>query len=204
MKRAERAAAKDRGLKRYFTGKPCKHGHVAERIVTTGQCVECVRVNEARRIATDPAKVRARKAKYWQTRREQGREYAAKYRAANPDHARAWFRAHPDQALEYVRKWKIANPDKVRAMHLAHTAQRRASMRSARCTCCSNPDFQRFYEVATLVGYDVDHIVPLVDGGKHCIKNLQFLSPPEHRQKTKVEAIQRTNRRRAEVQQLSR
>ena len=30
------------GKLRYFTGLPCKHGHVAERWVSTGGCVECV------------------------------------------------------------------------------------------------------------------------------------------------------------------
>lgn len=36
-----RAEAKARGLIRYFTGKPCKHGHVAERYVSTGFCMRC-------------------------------------------------------------------------------------------------------------------------------------------------------------------
>ena len=30
-----------RGLKRYFTGEPCKAGHVAERRTAYGTCVEC-------------------------------------------------------------------------------------------------------------------------------------------------------------------
>ena len=30
-----------RGLIRYFTGKPCKHGHVAERRTDTGNCTKC-------------------------------------------------------------------------------------------------------------------------------------------------------------------
>lgn len=37
-------------LKRYFTGIPCKLGHVAERYVSTGGCTECLgrfRKNEA-------------------------------------------------------------------------------------------------------------------------------------------------------------
>jgi hypothetical protein len=29
------------GLKHYFTGKQCKHGHTAERIVCNGACVAC-------------------------------------------------------------------------------------------------------------------------------------------------------------------
>lgn len=29
------------GLKHYYTGKPCKYGHVAKRYVSTCKCVEC-------------------------------------------------------------------------------------------------------------------------------------------------------------------
>ena len=36
-----KAQAKAKGLDRYFTGKPCIHGHVAERYVNGGDCVEC-------------------------------------------------------------------------------------------------------------------------------------------------------------------
>jgi hypothetical protein len=43
MQIISRAEAKAKGLNRYFTGKPCKHGHVAERVVFNGACVECER-----------------------------------------------------------------------------------------------------------------------------------------------------------------
>lgn len=36
-----RIDAAKRGLKRYYTGKPCKHGHDSERWVYNGHCVEC-------------------------------------------------------------------------------------------------------------------------------------------------------------------
>jgi hypothetical protein len=36
-----RAEAKARGLDRYFTGSPCKHGHIAPRYVSTTNCVPC-------------------------------------------------------------------------------------------------------------------------------------------------------------------
>jgi hypothetical protein len=35
------AQARERGLVRYFTGLPCKHGHVAERRTATSVCLEC-------------------------------------------------------------------------------------------------------------------------------------------------------------------
>jgi hypothetical protein len=41
-----RSEAKARGLKRFFTGRPCRRGHVAERLASDGNCVVCDRVNE--------------------------------------------------------------------------------------------------------------------------------------------------------------
>ena len=37
-----RKEALAKGLKRFFTGKPCKRGHVVERRVDTGDCIECL------------------------------------------------------------------------------------------------------------------------------------------------------------------
>lgn len=41
-----RAEAKAAGLKRYFTGFPCKYGHVAERATVNGLCHECSRLKQ--------------------------------------------------------------------------------------------------------------------------------------------------------------
>jgi hypothetical protein len=43
LKIITRAEAKALGLKRYFTGKPCKRGHVCERKADDGCCLECAR-----------------------------------------------------------------------------------------------------------------------------------------------------------------
>lgn len=40
-----RDKAKERGLKTFFTGTTCVNGHVAERLVSNGNCVECYYVN---------------------------------------------------------------------------------------------------------------------------------------------------------------
>lgn len=39
-----RKEAKLLGLRRYFTGLPCKHGHIAQREISNGCCVECKRI----------------------------------------------------------------------------------------------------------------------------------------------------------------
>jgi hypothetical protein len=36
-----RQEAEEAGLGRYFTGEPCRHGHVAERYTQNGICVQC-------------------------------------------------------------------------------------------------------------------------------------------------------------------
>jgi len=43
------------GCKFFFTGRPCRRGHVAERYVSAGSCVECVRLpRTVRRTAAPP------------------------------------------------------------------------------------------------------------------------------------------------------
>lgn len=64
--------AKRQGLVRYFTGEPCKHGHVAERYVNGRQCVVCDRewnkasrqpnAPKAARVAREPVMASASKA----------------------------------------------------------------------------------------------------------------------------------------------
>ncbi len=34
--------AKARGLAKYYTGKPCTHGHMSERYTNSGTCIECI------------------------------------------------------------------------------------------------------------------------------------------------------------------
>lgn len=44
----ERSEAKKFGLLRYFTGKPCGNGHVAERLVSTKGCLDCHNLRSGR------------------------------------------------------------------------------------------------------------------------------------------------------------
>jgi hypothetical protein len=89
-----RKAARARGLRNYFTGEPCKRGHIAERAVS-GCCVECRRVRARERWAADP--------KY--------REAQQTLRANNPDLAAGYAREHRARDPEKYRK---ANRDSKR------------------------------------------------------------------------------------------
>ncbi len=82
-----RAEAKARGLKRYFTGNPCKHGHIAERYTVFGKCVVCACERWRLDSKRDPDK-------HKRYRRKNGnsgggwRRYDARMLAKNPDYHR--------------------------------------------------------------------------------------------------------------------
>lgn len=103
-----RADAKAKGLSRYFTGKPCKHGHVAERITANGVCTECIAAIEER---------------YRNSHREQFREKwrkaSAKAQLINPqrerEKKRRWAKANQEKVDAYIKRWKAANPERCRA-----------------------------------------------------------------------------------------
>jgi len=46
MKIVSRQQAIEQKLTRYFTGKPCKHGHITEKLLSNRTCVECKRLDK--------------------------------------------------------------------------------------------------------------------------------------------------------------
>lgn len=59
--------AKERGLNRFFTGRPCEHGHISERLVINGACHACVRIRQKR---LDLENIEKRKQKRLKAKRE--------------------------------------------------------------------------------------------------------------------------------------
>lgn len=70
------------GRTRYFTGLPCKRGHIVERYVSSYGCSICVTA-QAKQWDTDNASIRARMQREWRaTNPHKTRSYVAKRRAA--------------------------------------------------------------------------------------------------------------------------
>lgn len=88
-KATSKAEARSAGLTRYFTGKPCKHGHISEREVASGNCTECLRLKQAALRKASP---------------ERSKEVQRRYREKNKK-----------RLLELKRAWQAANPEKVEA-----------------------------------------------------------------------------------------
>ena len=78
-----RDEARVRGLKRYFTGEPCKHGHVAERWVANGGCTVCLLASNSKKRPRDLGKKKAYDAQWYAANRQRVLAKAARRRRVN-------------------------------------------------------------------------------------------------------------------------
>lgn len=103
-----RKEAKDRGLKRYFTGKPCKHGHIAERHTVDGACTECSKSKNKKRLINNPEKRRIYARRNYEKHKEAIKLRVKKWRRNNPELKRAmdikWNQSHPEYKSDYYKK----------------------------------------------------------------------------------------------------
>lgn len=98
MKIILRAEAIKLGLKKYFTGKPCKHGHVAERYTGVRICIECLAMQ-----AADPVIAAQKRAQQREHEKTPGRRAYQSARKSSPKYKK-WAAAY--QAGEQGRAVK--------------------------------------------------------------------------------------------------
>jgi len=129
-----RDAAREQGLKRFFTGKPCKRGHVVERQTSNGTCMECAQLKQAASYWADPAKARANRAAYKEANREQINAKARKKYAESPElrerikqQGMEWRAANKEAIAQRDRTYRQENWSKLLATKAAYERQRRES-----------------------------------------------------------------------------
>jgi 5-methylcytosine-specific restriction endonuclease McrA len=126
-----------KGLKRYFTGDPCKHGHVTERRCRDHRCMVCYAIEKRSpeskalnvkhhltRKAKNPGRGRGQKPR-------DRKAYMAAYNAANADRNAAYRKANTGQKKAYMAAYRKANADRNAAYRKAN-ADRNAAYRKSR------------------------------------------------------------------------
>lgn len=177
-----RAEAKAAGASHYFTGEPCKHGHIAPR-KTKGACIECMRLEWA-----SSAKKRAAYFKEYNAS-DAGQEAKQRYYERNRQAVIARAQARPDtEKRTYKEKYKQANPD----MYKALVSFRRRRFRDATppwLTHRQKAEIRELYKIAITMSkttgerYVVDHIIPLQGEtvcGLHVPWNLRVITQEEN------------------------
>lgn len=142
-----RAEAMAIGVTRYFTGLPCKHGHVDERYTNSGTCAECSRVKQREKYHANPDVARARVRNQYAANPETARERSRQYRKENPDAAKATTQqwrsknkakrnkidrdgrkrrreVNPESEREYNRLWRASNPELAREYNKRYRTKR--------------------------------------------------------------------------------
>ncbi len=111
--RAARKAAHEKGLKRFFTGEPCKNGHVVELSVSSGGCIECQSERVRKDRANNPEKYKEYGRKAYADDPEKGRKRSLDYANANREKVRKSKRdryaADPEKFLKASREYRTAN-----------------------------------------------------------------------------------------------
>ena len=104
-----KAEAKACGYKRYFTGKPCLHGHTSERSVYNSRCLACDRETQVKRRASNAAAYRERDKARHQANRDCRNLNQRARRAANVEKIRERDRAYYKKNADVIREQKRAN-----------------------------------------------------------------------------------------------
>lgn len=211
MELLTRKDALSQGLTHYFSGKPCKRGHVAKRRVDNWTCVECQDTHDRKYKEGHRDVLVARSSAYYFDHVEEkaayNRTYLLQYRADNKEklaqQKAAAYAANREEEQAKRREYYAANREQRRSVgrqyYLEHkelfnasAAARRARLAGDRTLLTKEERDQinsiyanarRLNRDAGYIAYHVDHIIPLVRGGKHHPANLQILTAEENLRK---------------------
>lgn len=161
------SVARKVGAKQYYTGKPCRTGHLSPRMTVSGNCVECQREYMRKRYAENPARTKEQ-ARQWV---ENNKDHDARLRRLRKRTPR--YRAF---ASNWRRNNKGATAARVRARQLRTLKAMPPWVNKAVMVAI----YEQAQRLSNLIGmkYSVDHIVPITHTevcGLHVPWNLQII-----------------------------
>ncbi|AUR99449.1 hypothetical protein NVP1265O_70, partial [Vibrio phage 1.265.O._10N.286.52.F6] len=185
-----RAQAKEFGLMRYFTGTPCKRGHIDDRLTSTGVCRECSKVS---------GRVSDKKRRSNASRKDYMKEYLSKYtQPMKNEKGRDWYRrnAESERARSKVKRENNAGYYQMKC------AERRVRIKQQTPVWLDKEKVAKIYEAANRMNLEVDHVVPINSKlvcGLHTWDNLQLLNREENARKLNISWPDMCNTKDAEL-----
>jgi len=149
------------GLKTYFTGKPCKWGHVSTRKITNKECSECSRIRNRQWLKDNPEKSRAKSNKLYVKHHEYIKARSLKYQKENP---MVSVICQENRRAKLKEVGGRASRDEIDDIF---------EKQGYLCVYC-----RKDLKNANLKERHIDHIMPIFLGGSGDIGNLQILCAP--------------------------
>jgi 5-methylcytosine-specific restriction endonuclease McrA len=168
------------GLKRYFTGAPCKANHLAERLVSSQQCKFC---NYAYKPTGVPESWKPAKAVWKAANMELVRAIRRagyqRRKAAELASAAAWRKANTEKSRAYVRN-RRAKQAASEGKHTVADVKALIKLQNGKCAYCRKPFGKRHW---------VDHIQPVSKGGSNDRRNLQITCRSCNQRKSDIDPL---------------
>jgi len=163
------------GVIKYFTGVPCRRGHLSERHSQSGHCSECLNERNRSPFKRLQDKERRRRVLSTPEGKQKNRESTRKSRQ-RPE--------YQEKQRGHYRKY--AKTDKGKAAVKRVRIKRRAVKIKAVPRWADITKVNLFIDNCP-VGFHIDHIIPLVGEavcGLHVLENLQYLPAQENLSKS--------------------
>lgn len=172
-----RNEAKQNDLSTYFTGAPCKRGHVCERRTYNTCCVECGKLSCRRYNKQNTEKIRQIKQTYYQQNQDRYLEYSKEWYQQNRSHKKQYngqyYQQNKEHLRQYAKEYRHQNP----GQYALYNERRTRYLKDCRPKWADQKAINFFYECRP-EGSHVDHIIPIIHPlicGLHVETNLQWL-----------------------------
>jgi len=189
------------GVASYFTGRPCKNGHISPRGTSNHECRECSNIRK-RTSRIDPKYIKKEllyRKKYVEENKDKISEAQKIKRKGDPEYFRRKWKKHYDKHAEKYRKRSRDMAKKYPERNAANARNRYALRRYG----CKDRTYAEEIKKLKLLqnnkciyckkniekDYHADHIMPLYLGGDNNIDNIQILCPTCNLRKNKKHPI---------------